>query len=176
MTYAELTRTKCPLPIAAKAMPAALINLYQRLLGEVDKAKRGEAPLVDTAEALVILEAIRTVMGFVRPDIELAAVDPIRTRIRANVFHHGGLRSNILAVLRTKRDWMTVEELVEALLRRSRKALSVDERRRFKQKVREACFELRKRRYVEPEHVCIEHRRGESIPSQRWRLGPAFLQ
>lgn len=174
MTYAELARTKCPLPIAAKAMPEALMNLYQRLLGELDKAQQGEAPLVDPAEALVILDALRTVMGFVRPDIELSAADPIRSRIRANVFQHGGLRNNILAVLRVARDWMTVEELVQALVRRSRKVLGESERRKFKQKVREACCELRKRQYVEPELPSVSRHKGASTPLQRWRLGPAF--
>lgn len=106
MTYAE-PHTKCPLPIPAKAKPAALMNLYQRLQGVLDKARSGQDALVRAEEARVVLGAVKTLMDFVRPDLNLSAAKPIRTRPRANVFRHGGLRANILAVMRGARDWMT---------------------------------------------------------------------
>lgn len=173
MTYAK-PRPKCPLPIAAKVMPEALVNLHQRLQGELEKAKSGEATLVSTQEALVVLDAIKTVLEFVRPDMNLAGVKPTRTRIPAKVFEYGGLRGNVLAVLRSAGGWLTIDELVAALIRRSRKSLDDEAARKFKQKVREACFALRKREFVEPEVLDSFRTPGVSTPAQRWRLGRAF--
>lgn len=84
MTYVE-PRTKCPLPIATKAMPTALMNLHQRLEGELVKAREGEAVLVTPEEAIAVLHALKTVLEFVKPKLNVRNLEPIRTRIPAGV-------------------------------------------------------------------------------------------
>jgi len=163
--HAPQTSTALSLP--TKQAARCLLRLYARLHGELEKAKDGEAVLVQWDEAMRAMGHIAALMPILDVNFEPSLLKPVRTRKRKGPLKHGELRTEILAALRAGGDWMTYPQISTKVLEKRGIVLTVAQRKHFVQKLREAVHALAGKGVVEREH---ELRLGENTQLQRWRL------
>lgn len=157
------------LPIPTLQTARALILMYGRLKGELDKSARGEAVLIHPGDAELHMSRIIGLMPLLGVDFDPTVVKTVRTRIQVGPLDWGNLRTGTLTVLRAHGGWMSYREIAEALLARNRKqqTLDVAGMSRFVQKVRESLFFQTKGGLVERESDIGV---GESDLIQRFSL------
>lgn len=148
-----------------------LIRLYQRFAGELEKHRTGEAPLVSAKDAAAGMEHVRALLKVLGTDFDSRRIKPRRTRIQVGPLDYGGMKRGMLRALKIRGDWMTYAEIVDTLVLEHRLNLSVDHRRHFLQKIREAAHALKKAGLIEPQ---LDPDPGREPQEQRWRLAASI--
>lgn len=155
------------LPIPTTQVARGLIRLYQRLAGELEKGKAGEAQLLAREDAEAGMHHIRALLELLRVDFNPRRIKPRRSRVQIGPLDYGGVRRGILRALKAANVWMTYAEIVDALIVAHGLVLTPGERRHFKQKIREACSILKQGGLIEPE---LKLGPGQEPQLQRWRI------
>lgn len=161
------------LPIRTTQLAQGLIRLYQRLAGELEKHRAGEAPLISAEEATAGMAHIRALLTMLGVNFDSRRIRARRTRIQIGPLDYGGMKRGILKTLKNRGDWMTYAEIVDSLVREHRLTLTVSHRRHFQQKIREAAHALKKAGLIEPQ---LDLGPGRDPQEQRWRLSAAIRQ
>jgi hypothetical protein len=144
-----------------------LIRLYQRLAGEIEKAEDGEAPLLSEEDAAAEMHHVTALLAILGVNFDSRRLKARKTRIQIGPLDYGGMRRGMLKALRTTGTWMSYSEIVDALVVRYDLVLTVEQRRHFQQKIREAASILRQAGLIEPE---LRLAPGCGPQQQRWRL------
>lgn len=164
---AQIPHDTFALPIPTTQLAQGLIRLYQRLAGELEKRKTGEAQLLTRDDAQAGMHHIRALLKLLRVDFDPRRIKPRRSRVQIGPLDHGGVRRGILRALKVANRWMTYAEIVDALIVAHDLVLPPDARRHFQQKIREACSILKQGGLIEPE---LELGPGKEPRRQRWRI------
>lgn len=159
-------RTPCPFPIATVALSRGLEALYARLLGECAKAASGEQVLLPADQTRAYMNSIEALMPLLGVEFSWATVQVQRTRPRTGPLADGELTAGIFATLRDASDWLTYQQITDAVLAGHSKSLSREARKRFLIALKKALRRLHDRGFVVREK---ELTAGDGL-LQRWRL------
>jgi hypothetical protein len=172
MTARKPSPTPCALPIASTQLARGLIRLHSRLRGELVKRGTSEAPMVAAEAAHEAMAHIKGVLDFLGINFVPEALKPIRTREQIGPLGYGDLRAGILAVLRSAGDWLTYEEIAQAVIARAQLTLTAQQYRHFLQMLREAAHALKAKGAVERENDITPGDQAQ----QRLRLSRALFR
>lgn len=164
---AQVPHDRFALPVPTTQLAQGLIRLYQRLAGELEKRKAGEAQLLAREDAEAGMHHIQALLELLRVDFDARRIKPRRSRVQMGPLDYGGMRRGILHALKAANAWMTYAEIVDALITLHGLALTPGERRHFQQKIREACSVLKQAALIEPE---LKLGPGQEPQRQRWRI------
>lgn len=109
-------------------------------MSEVSKTDDSQQILIPAADAQVYMKHIKELMPLLGVDFDPTAIKPVRSVVHDGPLPHGQVRIGILVVLRKHKDWMTVQQLSDAVLARHGKALSRDVEKKFQKVLRESVF------------------------------------
>ena len=143
------------------------MGVYQRLAGEILKARSGEAVFIAPEEAKAAMGHVLATLEFLGVKVDRRKLKARRTRPQIGLLSHGGIRRGILKALKASGSWMSYDEIVDSILHTSCIELPVERRRHFQQKIREAVFNLRGTGLIQCEHTISA---GDGSRRQRWRL------
>ena len=98
------------------------MRLYGRLKGDLSKAAAGEEVLIPVGDVKLHMSRIIGLMPLLGIDFDPEVVKTVKTRVQVGPLKWGNLRSGTSTILRHRGNWMTYQEIVDALLARNRKA------------------------------------------------------
>jgi hypothetical protein len=164
---AQIPHDTFALPVPTTQLAQGLIRLYQRLAGELEKGKAGEAQLLSREDAEAGMRHVRALLKLLRVDFDPRRIKPRRSRVQIGPLDYGGVRRGILRALKAANAWLTYAEIVDALILAHGLVLTPGERRHFQQKIREACSMLKQGGLIEPK---LKLGPGQEPQRQRWRI------
>lgn len=162
--------------MATTQLARGLIHLHRRLRGELAKSASDEELMVAPAVAQDTMGHIEALLAFLKIDFQPEVLRPIRSRIMCGPLAYGELRVDVLRALKTAQtsvEWLTYQELTDAILAKHGLMLPAPRRKHFLQKLREAVHQLHGQGAVEPERPLVK---GGLQPQQRWRLSRTLFR